>query len=69
MRVTLLEHMDTNHEKLLKSNHKPGPGCKCDECGKLKALEDKLICRMGSYHGVHGLNDRNEITNKVRGQY
>ena len=42
VRVTLLEHMNTTHEKL---------------------------CRMGSYHGVHGLNVCNEITNKVRGQY
>ena len=68
VRVTLLEHMDTTNEKLLHSNPKPGPGCRCDECRKLKSMEDKWICRMGSYHGVHGLNDRNEITNKVRGQ-
>ena len=32
-------------------------------------LEDKWICRMGTYHGHYGLNDRCEITNKVRGQY
>ena len=69
VRVTLLEHMDTTHENLLKSKHKPGPGCRCAECGKLKSMEDKWIFRMGTYHGVHGLNDRNEITNKVRGQY
>ena len=69
VRVTLMEHMDTTHEKLAAANHKPGPGCRCKECGKLKSLEDKWICRMGTYHGRYGLNDRCEITNQVRGQY
>ena len=69
VRVTLMEHMDTTHDKLVAANHKPGPGCRCKECGKLKSLEDKWICRMGTYHGRYGLNDRCEITNKVRGQY
>ena len=69
IRVTLMEHMDTTHEKLTIAGHKPGPGCRCDECGKLKALEDKWICCIGSYHGAFGLNDRNEITNKIRSTY
>ena len=29
VRVTLLEHMITNHDKLTSDNHKPGPGCRC----------------------------------------
>ena len=69
VRATLLEHMITTHERLISSSHKPGPGCRCAECGKLKTLEDKWICRLGSYHGKFGLNDRNELTNKVRTSY
>ena len=69
VRITLLEHMMTTHERLTLARHKPGPGCRCTECGKLKTLEDKWICRLGSYHGRFGLNDRNEITNKVRSTY
>ena len=69
VRVTLLEHMMTTHEKLTLAGHQPGPGCRCTECGKLKSLEDKWICRMGSYHGKFGLNERNEITNRVRATY
>ena len=60
VRVTLLEHMDTSHSRLTNAKHKSGPGCRCPECGKLKSLEDKWICRMGTYHGVCGLNDRND---------
>ena len=66
VRVTLLEHMDTNHGRLASAEHQAGPGCRCTECGKLKSLEDKWICRMGTYHGVFGLNERNEITSKAR---
>ena len=69
VRITLMEHMDTTHKKLIEAMHQPGPGCRCTECGKLKSLEDKWICRIGSYHGTYGLNDRDEITNKVRSQY
>ena len=69
VRITLLEHMDTTHEKLTEAIDQAGPGCRCNECGKLKSLEDKWICRVGSYHGIFGLNDRCEITNNVRSQY
>ena len=69
VRITLLEHMTTNNTKLRAAGHEKGAGCRCEECEKLKSLEDKWICRLGSYHGQWGLNERNEITNKVRTTY
>ena len=69
VRITLLETMTTNNTKLSEADHEKGAGCRCEECEKLKSLEDKWICRLGSYHGQWGLNERNEITNKVRTTY
>ena len=69
VRITLLETMTTNNTKLRAVGHEKGAGCRCEECEKLKSLEDKWICRLGSYHGQWGLNERNEITNKVRTTY
>ena len=66
VRNTLLEHFDTTSEKLKAANHKPGPGCRCIECNQLKNIEDKWIFRMGTMYGKFGLNNRNEVTNKVR---
>ena len=66
VRNTLLEHFDTTKEKLKSANHKPGPGCRCSECNQLKNIEDKWIFRMGTMYGKFGLNNRNEVTNKVR---
>ena len=36
VRITLLEHMTSTHDRLTGASHKPGPGCRCAECGKLK---------------------------------
>ena len=66
LRNTLLEHFDTTSEKLKAANHKPGPGCRCTECGQLKNIEDKWIYRMGTLYGKFGLNNRNEVTNNAR---
>ena len=33
---------------------------------KLNDLEDKLICRLGTFNKPHGLNSRDEIRNKTR---
>ena len=33
------------------SKHEAGEGCRCSECEKLKNLEDKWICRLGTFHG------------------
>ena len=67
VRVTLLEKMKTSKEKLIAANHKPGAGCRCTECGKLKQMEDKWICRLGTFHGESGLRD--EIVKKNRVVY
>ena len=69
VRISLLEHLDTTEEKLQQSSHKAGPGCRCNQCEGLKNLEDKWITRLGSYHGHHGLNERDEITRKARIAY
>ena len=58
-------YMITNHDKLTSAGYKPGPGCGCSECNKLKVLEDKWKCRLGSYNRKFRLNDGSE-TNKVR---
>ena len=37
-----------------------GPKYRSSECQRLKAIEDKWICRMGSFYGISGLNTREE---------
>ena len=66
VKISLLKHFDTTEEKLRTANHKPGAGCRCSQCERLKTLEDKWITRMGSYHGQLGLNKRDEISKKAR---
>ena len=45
LRWTLLDHLDTNTEKLDRAGHQGGAKCRCSECTKLKNCEDKWICR------------------------
>ena len=66
LRWTLVDFMDTSEEKLTLAGHVGGPKCRCDECQKLKAIEDKWICRMGSFYGGNGLNTRDEIKSRSR---
>ena len=53
-------------EALLKAEHVPGPKCRCQECSRLKDLEDEWIVRMGTFYGESGLNSRDEIQSKTR---
>ena len=69
VRVTLLETFETSKEKIANSKHKAGEGCRCSECEKLKSLEDKWICRLGTFHGRFGLNERDEMKRKTRVGY
>ena len=69
VRITLLEHYDSSQEKLKLANHKPGPACRCKECENLKNIEDKWMFRLGTIHGIFGLNNRNEVTNKARSSF
>ena len=39
------------------------------KCEKLKELEDKWICRLGTFHGQFGLNERDEMKMKNRVGY
>ena len=64
--ITLLDHMDTSQEKLEDAGHTGGVQCRCGECEKLKDLEDKWICRLGSFHAPHGINTRDEIKARSR---
>ena len=69
IRVSLLEQFITTENRLQSASHGGGPGCQCSQCRALKSMEDKWICRMGTYHGKYGLNERDEITNKTRATY
>ena len=66
---TLVDYFDTTKEKLRRAKHEPGPKCRCQEYPNLKDLEDKWILKVGSFFGVSGLNSRNEIKSKTRGQF
>ena len=63
---TIVDHYDTSEEKLEEANHVGGVGCRCRECQRLKDVEDKWICRMGTFNPPHGLNTRNEIISRTR---
>ena len=62
---TLLDFLDTSHEKLALANHEPGPKCRCSECEKLKSLEDAWILKLGTFY-ERGLNTRDEVKTKSR---
>ena len=66
LRLTLLDSVDTSVEKLNTAGHQKGAKCRCSECERLKAAEDKWICRLGTFYGEAGLNTRDEIKTKFR---
>ena len=66
---TLLDHYNTTQERLSAADHIGGPSCICRECQNLKDVEDKWICRLGSFHPPHGLNTRDEIKARSRVNY
>ena len=61
VKISLLEQFNTTEDKLKEANHGGGAGCQCSQCISLKKIEDKWICRLGTYHGNFGLNERDEI--------
>lgn len=63
---TLVDHYDTSEEKLRAAGHTGGVQCRCSECQGLKNVEDKWICRMGTFNPPHGLNTRDEIKARSR---
>ena len=69
IKVTLLDHMDVTPMELREKKHTEKAGCRCELCEKLKDLEDKWICRLGTLSKPHGLNSRDEIINKSRCTY
>ena len=58
--ITRIDRMTTSEEKLEDAVHTGGVQCRCSECERLKSIEDKWICRLGSFH-QNGLNTRDEI--------
>jgi len=56
---------DTTEEKLRQVEHVPGPKCRCDECEKLKLIEDKWIMKLETFY-EDGLNSRDEVKGKSR---
>ena len=69
LNFTLVDHYDTTEGKLEAAKHEKGAKCRCEECGKLKDLEDKIILKLGSFYGDSGLNSRDEIISKTRGNW
>ena len=66
LKWTILDHFDTTLENLTKVGHQGGPQCRCSDCQRLKTVEDKWICRMGSFYGDSGLNTRDEVKSRSR---
>ena len=68
-KVTFLEKFNTTEAKLWESRHVARAGCQCSQCLQLEKMEDALICRMGTYHGMSWLNEREKISNKAKATY
>ena len=66
LRWTILDHVETTLGKLTTAGHIGGPKCRCSECQRLKTVEDKWICRVGSFYGDSGLNTRDEVKARSR---
>ena len=66
LKWTLVDSMLTSAESLQEAQHVGGPKCKCRECLQLKQLEDKWICRLGSFYGQNGLNTTDEVNSRSR---
>ena len=65
LRWTLVDSITTSEEELRGAGHQGGAKCRCNICNKLKTVEDKWICRLGSFYN-HGLNTRDETKAKSR---
>ena len=61
----LVDSVTTSEEELREAGHQGGAKCRCKICEKLKSVEDKWICRLGTFY-AHGLNTRDEIKAKAR---
>ena len=66
LNFTLIDHMDVTEDELDKAGHVAGPKCRCNQCEKLKNIEDKWILRMATFYGEGPLNTRDEIQSKTR---
>ena len=66
LRWTLVDHIEVTQEQLTNVGHQGGAKCRCSECIRLKTVEDKWICRLGSFYGGGGLNTRDEIKARSR---
>ena len=67
LKMTLIDYWDTTAQKLLEAGHEKGAQCRCRECNSLKNVEDKWILQLGTFYGQSGLNTRDEIKSKSRG--
>ena len=60
LRWTIIDFMETTNEKLTVAGHQAGPKYRCSECQKLNTIEEKWICRLGSFYGENGLKSNQE---------
>ena len=61
-----MDYIVTSEDQFTSAGHQGGAKCRCTECLRLKASEDKWICRLGSFYGSGGINTRDEIKAKSR---
>ena len=51
LKISLVDYVDVSKEELRKAGHVKGPKCRCEQCGKLKGIEDGWILKMGTFYG------------------
>ena len=69
LKMTLIDYWDTTALKLLEAGHEKGAQCRSRECNSLKNIEDKWILQLGTFYGLSGLNERDEVKSKSHGNF
>ena len=69
LKMTLIDYWDTTAQKLVEGGHEKGAQCRCRECNSLKNIEDRWILQLGTFYGQSGLNERDKIQSKSRGNF
>ena len=61
LNFALIDFIDVSEEELRQAGHEKGAKCRCNQCARLKDLEDQWILKMGTFYGDGGLNERDEV--------
>ena len=65
----MIDFIVTSEEKLADAVHGGRVACRCSDGQRLKDTEDKWICQLGTFNPSHGLNTRDEIKTRSRGNF